>query len=129
MQRIAVGRIVGGAGAAAAMVAWGIASLSTIAYLMTPKRGLEGLGVIFVIPAAPIACGMCLVSTLALFALARRADRTSPWLLAAMHGLVALAAWTADAPALLLGSLAVVATQLVALRCFQMMPSQPSSQR
>jgi hypothetical protein len=127
MQRVAVGRIIGGTGAAAATLAWGIAVLMLVSFLLAPKRGFEGFGVLLAVPLAPFACSMFIASALTLGALAKRADRNTTRILAVMHAAVAVIAWFMEAPLLLmLGSLAVVATQIVAL---QMMPSQPSSQR
>ena len=90
---------------------------------------MRPLWVIIAMPFGVIAGMMFVVAFADLVVLVRRADRHIPWAVAAAHvALAVIALWTKQ-PKLALAPLAIAATQIVALRLFQMMPSQASSQR
>ena len=93
--------------------------LAIAAFLLTPHKGLDGLALLALIPLAPMACMMFVAAVIDLVVLVRRADRGNPWRVAAMHAVAAVGAtWLGSwlAVTVLLG---IVATQVIALRCFR----------
>ena len=128
------GRIIGALGALCAAAFWGVMLIAALGILIDPGKGLAALVVLIAIPMGALASVLFVVSAADFVVLARRADTSMPWRVAATHAVMAVAiVWIGSAGAQRwLGAaalLVICATQLIAIRLFQMMPSQPSSQR
>jgi hypothetical protein len=123
-----VGRAIGATGAACATLLWGALLLAFLGLLIEPQ-GRFGFMLVVMMPFGVIAAMMFVVAVADLVVLVRRPDKDLPWRVAGAHVLLAiLGLWWGHA-ALAIAPLLIAGTQLVALRLFQMMPSQPSSQR
>jgi hypothetical protein len=124
-----LGRIIGIAGASCAGILWLVVLSGCVAFLLQARRGLEGLAAVGTIPVAVLAGALVTFSIIGVVVLARRVDRVSPARLASVHAVLAAI--------VLLGGrevpwpfaaalLAIVASQVVALRCFaQSTPPPP----
>ena len=123
-----VGRAIGATGAACATLLWGTFLLACVAMLLEPASR-RGLAAIVAIPFGVLAALMFVVAVADLVVLVRRADQDLPWRVAAAHVLLAIFPLWLGHPTLALAPLLIAGTQLVAVRLFQMMPSQPTSQR
>jgi hypothetical protein len=123
-----VGRAIGATGAACATLLWGALLLAFLGLLIEPQ-GRFGFMLVVMMPFGVIAAMMFVVAVADLVVLVQRPDKDLPWRVAGAHVLLAiLGLWWGHA-ALAIAPLLIAGTQLVALRLFQMMPSQPSSQR
>ena len=132
MRRQRVGRFIGATGAACASLFWGFIVLSVIVMLLEPPTGWRGIALIFALPMGVLAAMLLTVSVHDVIVLWRRTDFVAPGRVAVMHLAIALLllymqgmrAWIAVG-----ALLAVSATQVIAIRLFQMTPSHASSQR
>ncbi|MDQ3339052.1 MAG: hypothetical protein M4D80_28155 [Myxococcota bacterium] len=132
MRRQWVGRFIGATGAACASLLWGFIVLSVIALLLEPSSGWRTLGLIIAMPVGAVAAVLLIISVADVIVLARGADVAMPWRVAGMHLCLAVVVlWGGGTRAWLAASvlLAVSATQVIAIRIFQMTPSHASSQR
>ena len=132
MRRQRVGRFIGATGAACAALFWGFIVLSVIALLLEPNPGWRALGLIIAMPMGVLSAMLLTVSVYDVIVLARRADVAMPWRVAAVHLLLAVAVLYLDGTRAWLAAgalLAVAATQMIAIRLFQMTPSHAASQR
>jgi hypothetical protein len=123
-----VGRAIGATGAACATLLWGALLIAFLGLLIEPQ-GRFGWMLVIMMPFGVIAAMMFVVAVADLVVLVRRADRDLPWRVAGAHGLLAILGLWRGHVMLAIAPLLIAGTQLVALRLFQMMPSQPSSQR
>lgn len=129
-----VGRAIGAIGGACASAVWGFLVFAAAALLIDPGTGLEGLVVIVAMPVGAMASVLFVASVANVIILARRADTSMPWRIAATHVVMALVIlWIGGmGSSALLGALAMLAisaTQVIAIRLFQMTPSHASPQR
>jgi hypothetical protein len=132
MQRQRVGRFIGATGAACAAAFWGFLALSMLALLLDPPTGWRGLVVLGAVPLGALAAVLLVVSVADVVVLARRVDIGMPWRVAAVHLVLAIVVlWGGGLRAWFGASalLAVAATQVIAIRLFQMTPSHAASQR
>ena len=123
-----VGRVIGASGAACATLLWGALLLGFVAMLIEPG-GRHKWAVVIAMPFGVIAAMMFAVAVADLVVLVRRADQSLPWRVGGAHAFLAILALWSGHMMLAIAPLLIAGTQLVAIRLFQMMPSQPSSQR
>ena len=121
MRRQRVGRFIGATGAACATLFWGFIVLSAIAMLLEPPTGWRAIGLLFALPFGVLAAMLLTVSAYDLVGRVAAVHLVLAVLLIYTQG---TRAWVAVG-----ALLAVVATQVIAIRLFQMTPSQASSQR
>ena len=127
-RRHSVGRAIGATGAACATLLWGALLIAFLGLLIEP-HGRFGFMLVIAMPFGVIAAMMLVVAVADLVVLVRRVDKDLPWRVAGAHVLLAiLALWWGQTMAAI-ATLLIAATQVIAVRLFQMMPSQPSSQR
>lgn len=132
-RREHVGRIIGATGGVCASALWGFIVFSALALLMEPASGVRGLVLIVAMPMGAMAAVLFVVSVADVIVLARRVDVGMPWRVAATHVVMALVVlWIGGGTRAWLGAsalLAISATQVIAIRLFQMTPSHAASQR
>lgn len=124
MTRERVGRIIAGAGGACAAVLWSLVLFGSVLLLMEPPN-LGRFALVFLIPMSPLVMMLVVASILDVVVLWRRADRRMPWRIGWVHLVLAVGcavmgrhAW----PAAMIFA-AIGASQLLALRLFQITPS------
>jgi hypothetical protein len=127
------GRIIGATGGVCASAFWGLMLIAALSILIEPGNGIARLAVLVAIPFGAMAAMLFVVSVANVIVLARRADTSMPARVAGAHLMMAvLVVLTSDGAQRLLAVgalLAICATQVVAIRLFQMTPSQASAQR
>lgn len=129
MRRARLGRIIGTTGGVVAAGLWGFLLFGCLAWLIDPPHGLERLAILGILPLAVIAAPIFVVSVGDVIVLARRVDTTMPWRVGSVHLVLALILGYRHAWLPALGLFAISASQLLAIRLFQLTPSHALSQR
>ena len=128
-RREKIGRLIGAIGGACASALWGFLVFAAVAILIEPGTGLEKLVVIVAMPVGVLASMLLVASVADVIILARRVDTSMPWRIASTHVVLALVMLWGGAVLGAIAMFAISATQIVAIRLFQMTPSHASSQR
>ena len=130
VQREKVGRFIGATGAACASAIWGFLVFAVLALLIEPHHGWRGIILIIAMPMGAMAAVLLVASVATVIILAKRADTSMPWRIAATHVVMALVGLWIGGPGIgVLALLAIAGTQVIAIRLLQTTPSHASSQR
>jgi hypothetical protein len=128
-RRQRLGRIVGGAGAVVASLFWGVLVLAVVSLLIEPTD-FERFVLIFAIPMGVLASVLFVVCLIDVVVLARRVDVGNPWRVASLHVLMTVVLlWMRGSLLVAAIPASIAVSQIIAIRLFQMTPSQASSHR